>query len=171
MEIIIAIAVILIGVAIVIAVIKRVAELFGRGRKMQSKENIVAGTTGEENAETPAEKENTDGVRGLLVIVSMVVAILAYGALSTTRDFHDIAVNYSSFELGRFAWSVFIGIAYPIVGALVVKLCALLRQAAYLGKVEPWSKNTVIWLALVWPITFIFCLFVYPCLFFINLLF
>ena len=126
-------------------------------------------STGPENTSTL--QDNSDGVRVLLVLVSVVVAVLAYGALATTHDFENIAVNYSSFEIGRLVWSALIGIAYPIVGAIVVKLCALLRQVAYLGKVNSLSKDKIIWLALVWPITILFSLFVYPCLFFINLLF
>ncbi len=118
-----------------------------------------------------SQQFDSDGKRGLLVFVSMAIAVAAYGVMAPAFDYKDIASNYSSFDIQRFLWSALIGISYPVVGAIVVKLCALLRKVAYLGEVEPWSKDTVIWLALAWPITMLISMFVYPCLFFVNLLF
>ncbi|MBV5310487.1 hypothetical protein [Chromatium okenii] len=95
---------------------------------------------------------DTKWVLILLVLMSFAVAFFAY------------------FIIGAVVWSTLIGISYPIAGAIVVKFCILLRRIACPDEIDP-SQDSILWLTLIWPITLVVSLFLYPGLFFINLLF
>ncbi len=95
---------------------------------------------------------DTKWVLILLVLISVAVAFFAYS------------------KLGVVISSALIGISYPIVGAIVVKFCTLLRKIACPDEID-FSEGTILWLTSIWPITLVVSLFLYPGLFFIHLLF
>jgi len=106
-----------------------------------------------ENENVDLEKEYT-----LLTIVSfffgIFVLIVSLQRLTDERmDINSIVVA-GLFGLGA-------GLLYPVVGAVVVRLCEGLKLWAYQGDIERWSKRQKITLGALWPVTLITSLTTY----------
>jgi hypothetical protein len=109
------------------------------------------------------------GAKFVLILISLVTGWVAYGLQGPEGLlFSD---RYDRFQTGRFMYAAGVTLLYPIVGAITVRICALIRKIAHLGKAEPWDEDFILFLAIVWPITLVVSIVLYPCLLITNLLF
>jgi hypothetical protein len=114
----------------------------------------------EEEARTAEEEARTAELVSSLALNSSKVLMIAM-SLTAGVCLLSVLKEQPSFLLGR-ALSLAGAFAYPIAGAVVVKLMAVLRSWAW-GHEEPpqWSRTGRLFLGAVWPFTLVAATIIY----------
>lgn len=114
----------------------------------------------EKKTEEKMEEKNLKGTTAekiLLVFMSILFGYLVSYVIITTMPNEEIK---KSIKIVIFL-SIISSLAYPIIGAVVVKNCEWLRQWAYKGQIENWSDGERLVIGAFWPISIFWCLFIY----------
>ena len=98
-----------------------------------------------------------------LVAVSLIAAAATYVVLQR------LAILESPVLL--FGAAIVVSLAYPLLAALAVYVCSLLRTWAHVNDLPDWDNPTRVWLGVIWPTLIIYCLVVCIFMAIINRLF
>jgi hypothetical protein len=106
--------------------------------------------------------------------VLMVLASLAMGYfILFVQVGGDILykVQWENLTLAKLGVSILTALAYPIIGAFMVRFCELLRGWGTKGEYSIWDSGERLFFGAIWPLTLTLSLIVYPFLGIINRLF
>ena len=122
--------------------------------------------------------------KGFLIFISLLVGLLAWSILAfditeqtkrvtigggcagekqeVEKVTHRPEFNLKGSLIGV-PIGLFVAFLYPVIAALIIRLCEEMKSWAYCGQVEEWDRDFQLFLGAFWPLTLICCIIV--CLF------
>lgn len=100
------------------------------------------------------------GLKATMVILSLLVGIGVFSIL-LGKD-HRGEANFENFTFTKLGISICIMFAYPLVGAVAIRLCELLRMWGTKGAHYKWNDEERLFYGAFWPVTTTVSLVIYP---------